>query len=167
MYTTFLKISGLLLLPMLVTGLALWSLLADELEWEWEGEMTPVAFFAAGVDESDPDALFLAAKTAVSDNDYPQAEQYLYQAIALRPKTPLLHHQLGTVLAQQGHTAEAIAAYQTALTLDDSRLTTASSLSRLYIQQGNVAAAQTILRQTVAKRVNIGTRCPTEMACVS
>ena len=152
---------------MLVTGLALWSLLADELEWEWEGEMVPIAFLHAGVDESDPDALFLAAKTAVSDNDYPQAEQYLYQAIALRPQRPLLHHQLGTVLAQQGRTAEAIVAYQTAIALDDTRLTTASALSKLYMQQGDVAAAQTILRQTAAKRVNIGTRCPTGFDCLS
>lgn len=164
---TFIKISGLLLLPMLVTGLALWSLLADELEWEWEADIAPIAFLQEGVDESDPDALFLAAKTAVSANDLAQAEQYLYQAIVLRPQAPRLHHELGVVLAAQGRPRDAIVAFQTALALDETRLNTILALGRLYMQQGNTSAAEALFRQASNNRAPTPSKCMTSSRCVS
>lgn len=87
------------------------------------------------------DALHLLGVLAYQKTDYPQAKNFLEQAIREDEHKPLYHYNLALVLEKIGDRAEAIRAYEHALRLKPNYIEALSNLGNVYREQGDLSAA--------------------------
>ncbi len=76
-----------------------------------------------------------------------EAVGFLRAALALRPRSPLVYFQLGSVFMQQGKLAEAEAAYRNAVILQPDFAMAHSSLGNTCLQQKKLAEAEAAIRE--------------------
>jgi predicted O-linked N-acetylglucosamine transferase (SPINDLY family) len=85
---------------------------------------------AASIDVRDPDAWHLIGVALAAQRQHARAADAIARAIALNPKSPQFHVNLGNARFEQGLYAEAIGSFRQALTLDPSEKTARQMLSR-------------------------------------
>jgi hypothetical protein len=77
-----------------------------------------------------------------------ESEAYLRRAIALNPKLPFLHYNLGTLLLLRGQYPEAEASLKTNMRLAPQELQGSARLALVYLVQGRPAEAVPLLRRS-------------------
>ena len=87
------------------------------------------------------EALHLLGVLAYQKTDYPQARDFLGQAIRADGQKPLYHYNLALACEKSGDSAEAILAYTHALRLKPNYVEAQSNLGNVYREQGDLKAA--------------------------
>ena len=103
---------------------------------------------------NDPDALVRQSAFLVSLGRVPEAEELLTAAAERCPESALVHAQLGSVKAQRGDSAAAVASLKRAVELGDKRLRTHIALANGLANAGQLeeaVAKATKMRETVPR----------------
>jgi tetratricopeptide (TPR) repeat protein len=99
----------------------------------------------------DVDAMNNLAVLLLARRELDAAERLLRRAVALAPRNVGVWSNLGTVLRERGQSADAIAAFQHALSIDPTHLPTRISLAQQFFAIGSYPQARQILDRVVAE----------------
>jgi tetratricopeptide (TPR) repeat protein len=99
---------------------------------------------------AETEALTLLAEAAWRTGDARQAEHYARLGLAAAPAPAALYHLLGNALLEQGRTAAAIAAMQSALALEPGRTTATVDLAIAVAAAGDQGTALALLQSVAA-----------------
>ncbi|HKX10382.1 MAG TPA: tetratricopeptide repeat protein [Stellaceae bacterium] len=97
-----------------------------------------------------PDALFQLGILAGQAGRLSDADRYLSQATALRPRAPTFHHALGLLRTAQRRFAEALACHDKALALDATYLGALVGRADMLHELGRLADAEEAYRSAAA-----------------
>ncbi len=97
-----------------------------------------------------PAFLITAAECEFDSGRYEAAHDDLVHAVSLQPNSYQAHDLLGNTLAKQGHAAEAVAEYQSAIALSPGTPRTFYQLALAYLTLNNSAAAEEAVRRALA-----------------
>jgi Flp pilus assembly protein TadD len=81
---------------------------------------------------------------ALLNNDLPKAYAYMTKAIELDPQMTDSWVNLGVVLGRNNQLDDAVTVFQTALEIDGSQLSAMNNLYEVYMEQGNLEAAENL-----------------------
>lgn len=99
----------------------------------------------------DVDAMNNLAVLLLARRELDASERMLRRAVALAPRNVGVWSNLGTVLRERGQNADAIAAFQHALSIDPTHLPTRISLAQQFFAIGSYPKAREILERVVAE----------------
>jgi Tfp pilus assembly protein PilF len=99
----------------------------------------------------DVDAMNNLAVLLMARRELDASERMLRRAVALAPRNVGVWSNLGTVLRERGQTADAIAAFQHALSIDPAHMPTRISLAQQFFAIASYAKAREILERVVAE----------------
>lgn len=91
---------------------------------------------------------------ALLDNDLPKAYAYMTKAIETEPRLVDSWVNLGVVFGRNDQMDDAITVFQTALAIDRSQLSAMNNLYEVYVEQGNLEAAQDLQAKVTRYRRN-------------
>jgi len=108
------------------------------------------------VEDSYAKALYLNNLGAVAliENDLPKAYAYMTKAIEVEPRLTDSWVNLGVVFGRNDQLDDAITVFQTALAIDGSEASAINNLYEVYIEQGNLEAAQNLQVKVERHRQN-------------
>lgn len=89
------------------------------------------------------------ASLALERNDIPGAEAFTQKSLAIRHDQSGAYLMLGNIMAHQGHAAQAISAYQTAIDHDPKDDAAMASLGGLLAEQGHLDEAMKLCRRAI------------------
>lgn len=99
----------------------------------------------------DVDAMNNLALLMLANREYDGAERLLRRAVSLAPRNAGVWSNLGTVLRERGQSADAIAAFQHALSIDPSHQASRIALAQQFLAIGSLPQAREILDRVVAE----------------
>ncbi len=99
----------------------------------------------------DVDAMNNLALLLLASRELDAAERLLRRAVSLAPRNAGVWSNLGTVLRERGQSADAIAAFQHALSIDPAHQATRISLAQQFLAIGSLPKAREILDRVVAE----------------
>ena len=99
----------------------------------------------------DVDAMNNLALLLLAGRELDAAERLLRRAVSLAPRNAGVWSNLGTVLRERGQSADAIASFQHALSIDPAHQATRISLAQQYLAIGSLPKAREILDRVVAE----------------
>jgi Tfp pilus assembly protein PilF len=99
----------------------------------------------------DVDAMNNLAVLLLARRELDAAERLLRRALTLAPRNVGVWSNLGTVLRERGNSADAIASFQHALSIDATHLPTRISLAQQFFAIGSYPQARQILDRVVAE----------------
>lgn len=99
----------------------------------------------------DVDSMNNLALLMLASREYDGAERLLRRAVSLAPRNAGVWSNLGTVLRERGQSADAIAAFQHALSIDPSHQASRISLAQQFLAIGSLPQAREILDRVVAE----------------
>jgi Flp pilus assembly protein TadD len=91
---------------------------------------------------------------ALLDSDLPTAYAYMTKAIETEPRLTDSWVNLGVVFGRNDQLDDAITVFQTALAIDRSQLSAMNNLYEVYVEQGNLEAAQDLQAKVSRYRRN-------------
>jgi tetratricopeptide (TPR) repeat protein len=104
---------------------------------------------AAPVDTPELDQHYADAEAALRNGNPQVARQHYFQALAIAPEAPNVHHGLATCCFLLGDLNGAVYHFQEVLRQDPSRIGAAINLGAVYNQMGRPDDALNVLRQTI------------------
>ena len=102
------------------------------------------------VDGNHVDALNNMGVLLSAMRNFDRAELLLRRAVRLSPRNAGAWNNLGTALAQRGQTADAIAAYQQALSIEPQHVTARVSLAQQYLAIGSRVESRQLLEAVLS-----------------
>lgn len=99
----------------------------------------------------DVDAMNNLAVLLLARRELDAAERLLRRAVTLAPRNVGVWSNMGTVLRERGQSADAIAAFQHALSIDPTHMPTRISLAQQFLAIGSYPQARQILDRVVAE----------------
>lgn len=99
----------------------------------------------------DVDAMNNLALLLLARRELDAAERLLRRAVSLAPRNAGVWSNLGTVLRERGQSADAIASFQHALSIDPAHQATRISLAQQFLAIGSLPQAREILNRVVAE----------------
>lgn len=99
----------------------------------------------------DVDAMNNLAVLLLARRELDASERMLRRAVALAPRNVGVWSNLGTVLRERGQSADAIAAFQHALSIDPTHMPTRISLAQQFFVIGSYPKSREILERVVAE----------------
>lgn len=102
---------------------------------------------ALALSPNDADVLDILGLAQLALGDVSGAQSSYYKLVALRPKSPVAHFRLASVMARNGNQAAAAQALHTALKLKPDYLESQAALASVELNAGNAAQALRLSRQ--------------------